>query len=146
MPINPADRLLSDDDLRGMFFNPARIPQRSAPAFMYDEDMDQESIGPLRETLRLYITTVQEQGLQGEKSDYRILAHARSIGCTLITRDKMFKSLHDHLDDIGCSHAGIIFVPFSRTPDDVIAFVTDLMERVEEKDAPDILFYNYWRI
>jgi hypothetical protein len=76
MPVNPADRSISDDDLIALFSDPPVIPHRDVPAFMYDEGMDQRSIEMIRQGLDLYVTTAQAQGLEHEKSDFRVVAHA----------------------------------------------------------------------
>ncbi len=145
MPINPVDRQLSDEALIKLFSDPEQIPERSAPAFMLDENADQRCISPIR-AMNLYITTVVEQGLIGETSDFRVLAHARKIGCALIVRDEGFRHLHEQLLDLGLSYAGIIFFSFNRSPDDVVAFVRSINERAIEKNIPSMLRYLYWKV
>jgi hypothetical protein len=146
MPINRDDRLLTDEMLIELFTAPPLIPVRSAPAFMYDEGVEHASIVPLREKLKLYITTVQDQGLSGETSDLRILAHARRIGCTLVAHDKAYPRHHERLSMLGLSHAGILYAPRSRTPQDVIDWIEASYERAIEIDAPDLLHYELWRV
>ena len=145
MPVNPEDQLLGDDELVELFTDPETIPERSAPAFMTDENVDQRCIEPIR-SLDLFVTTTHEQGLSGEKSDYLVLAHARKIGCALIVRDAAFEKLHNRLLDLGLSHAGILYVSFKRAPQDVVAFVQSVYERAIEKDTPSLLRYLYWKV
>lgn len=145
MPVNPEDRLLSDDELVKLFTDPEIIPDRSALAFMTDENVDQWCIEPIRK-LDLFVTTVYEQRLSGEKSDYLVLAHARKMACSLIARDAAFEQLHNRLLDLGLSHAGIIYVSFKRTPEDVVAFVQSVNDRAIEKDAPSLLRCLYWKV
>jgi hypothetical protein len=146
MPINPDDRQLTDEMLIEMFTDPPLIPVRSAPAFLYDEGVEHTSIVTLREKLKLYVTTVQDQRLTGETSDLRILAHARGIGCTLVAHDKAYPRHHERLSTLGLSHAGILYVPRRRTPQDVIDWIEASYERAIEIDAPDLLYYELWRV
>lgn len=146
MPINPADRLLSDDDLAKLFGEPPQIPERSALAFMYDEGVNQQGIDFLRGELRLYVTSVQEQGLAGEESDLRVLAHARRIGCALVTQDKGFISHHWRLHDMGLNHAGIIFVRISRSTTEVMEWIQATYQRSVELEAPSYLHYLLWQV
>src|SRR3990172_3535365 len=99
MPVNPADRSFTDDDLIALFSDPLTIPQRDVPAFMFDEGMGQRSVMLIRQALELHVTTAQEQGLVHEKSDFRVVAHARRFGYTLVAEDKAYKKLHVRLTE-----------------------------------------------
>jgi predicted nuclease of predicted toxin-antitoxin system len=146
MPVNPADRGLTDEELVRLFTEPQIIPEREVPAFMYDEGMDQRSADMIRRTLDLHVTTVQEQELTEEDSDFRVLAHARKFGYTLIVRDKGFKKLHVRLEELGLNHAGIVWARKYLPPEQVLLFAARWMELAIEKEIHNILYYRYWEI
>ena len=145
MPVNPADRDLSDEDLFELFSTPPQIPILSAPAFLFDEDVDQRSI-PLIEALGLLVSTVADEGLTGERSDFRVLARARSKGKTLVTADKASHALHHRMVDLGLSHAGIIYLNMKRKPEDLAAFVEGVYRQIQEKDMPEMLHHLWWKV
>lgn len=146
MPVNPADRAFSDAELKALFADPPTIPERAVPAFLYDAGMDQRSVALIRQTLDLHVTTVQEQGLEDEKSDFRILAYARRSGYTLVVRDRGFKRLHHRLETLGLTHAGIVWVRHTLPPERVLAFAEQWTGIAIEKDIPNILYHRYWKI
>ena len=87
------------------------------------------------------VTTVEEQGQKGQPSDFRVLAHARKLGCILITRDKHFIHINDIIqNDENASHAGIILVKSKQARNDpfvVIEFVINFAASVDY--SPDAL-------
>jgi hypothetical protein len=141
MPINKADRQFSDDELRILFTDPSAMPERPTPAYLYDEGADQTSL-PLRQA-GIMATTVQEQGSGGELSDYRILAHARRLGCTLIVNDEAYKLLHEQLMQLRLNHAGIIWIRLGIVPERVASFAEFLRDRSEEKEVSNLLYNDY---
>jgi hypothetical protein len=109
--LNPADRLLTDQQIVEIYQDPPLIPVRYAMALMFDEGVNQQAIPLLLDRLdRLIITTVQQEGLTGEVSDFRLLAHARKIACTLVVDDAGYYWIDRRLHALGLSHAGIIVV------------------------------------
>lgn len=146
MPINPADRSMSDEQIAQLLSQPSVMPERSAPAFMYDEGMEYQSISLVQDELPIYLTTVQEQGLAGEESDFVILARARAIGCTLVVHDKAFRLHHLRLQKLSLTHAGILYVPINRTVEDVANWIIAAYERSIELDAPALLHHLFWRV
>src|SRR5688572_24351278 len=107
--LNPQDRSWDDDALTALFTQPSEIPTRFSMALMFDEGVNQKIIPTLLERCeRLNITTVQKEGLTGEKSDYQVLAHARRIACTLVVDDVDYYWADRRLNELGLNHAGII--------------------------------------
>jgi hypothetical protein len=145
MPVNPADRNFSDEDLISLFSTPRIIPILSAPAFLFDEDVDQGSI-PHIEALGLLVSTVMGEGLGGESSDFQVLAHARSLGRTLVTSDKASRSLHRRLLDLNLGHAGIIYLGMKREAADLVAFIEEMYHQSVEKDIPTVLHHMWWKV
>jgi hypothetical protein len=119
---------------------------RDVPAFMYDSGMDQRSVTMIRDALDIYVTTAQEHGLGEEKSDFRILAHARRLGCTLIVRDKGFKHLHTRLESLELSHAGIVWAKKYLPPERMLAFAAQWVSLSIEKEIPNVFYYRYWEV
>jgi hypothetical protein len=143
---NPVDRGLSDEEIIALFSDPAEIPERFSMALMFDEGVNQDAIIPLLNRCpRLNITTTQDQALTGEKSDFRILSHARGIACTLVAEDKIYETHHQRVQNLALSHAGIIYVPETVDPERLIEFVVERYERSIEKDAPNLLHNWFWR-
>lgn len=146
MPVNPEDRRLSDDDLIRLFTDPPTMPEREVPAFMYDEGMNQRSAAMIREKVDLHVTTVQAEGLITGNSDFQVLAYARKLGYTLIVRDKGFKRLHQRLQVLGLTHAGIVWTRKYLAPERVLAFAEYWTQIAIEKEIPNILYHRYWEI
>lgn len=145
--LNPADRLLTDEQLIALYRDPPLIPVRYSMALMFDEGVNQQAIPVLLDRLEhLAITTVQEEGLTGDVSDFHLLAHARKIACTLVVDDAGYYLIDRRLTTLGLDHAGIIVVSsgtdlgFQR----FIAFVEAMYERSIEKDIPDVLHRLLW--
>jgi hypothetical protein len=145
MPVNPADRQFSDDDLRELFTTPAHMPERPIPAYMFDEGADHSS-APLIRELGVFVTTAQDQMLTGEKSDYRILAHARGLGCTLIVNDEAYENFHKRLMLLRLNHAGIIWIKLGVAPDRIVSYTEFVMNRSDEKESSNILYNQYKKI
>jgi hypothetical protein len=146
MPINPADRRLKDEELIALFSEPAHIPERLIPALMYDEGVDQRSIPLIKQTVDIFVTTVHEQGLVAEPSDFRILAAARRQGLTLVVEDQAFREhIPDRLVTLGLSHAGIILVRKYLSPQRLCDFIEMGCQRCVEKDT-NIFTGRLWEV
>jgi len=146
MPVNPADLQISDEELVALFSSPARTPERIIPALMYDEGVDQRSIALIKQRIDLFITTVQEQGLAQETSDFRILAAARRQAWTLVVEDKAFRThIPKRLMSLGLSHAGIILAKNYLPPQRLCDFVEMGYRRCIEKDT-NIFIGRLWEV
>lgn len=146
MPVNPADRELSDEELTELFSDPPHLPERIIPALMYDEGVDQRSIPLIKQRVDMFITTVQEQGLAQEPSDFRILATARQYAWTLVVEDKAFREhIPERLITLGLSHAGIILVKKYLPPQRLCDFVEMSYQRCVEKDT-NIFIGRIWEV
>jgi hypothetical protein len=145
--LNPADKQFSDEELIDLFSEPPDIPERFSMALLFDEGVNQLAIPVLLERCaRLNITTVQREGLAGEKSDYRLLAHARSIACTMIVDDDGYYLIIERLDSLNLNHAGVIFAESSteRGLQRLITFIETNYQQSIHKDMPDLLHYSIW--
>ena len=146
MPVNPADRQLSDEELIALFSEPAHLPERLIPALLYDEGVDQRSIPLIKQRVDIFITTVHEQGLTAEPSDFRILAAARRQALTLVVEDQAFREhIPDRLGRLGLSHAGIILVKKYLPPQRLCDFIEMGYRRCVDKDT-NIFTGRLWEV
>jgi hypothetical protein len=146
MPVNPDDRQISDEELLALFSSPIQLPERIVPALIYDEGVDQRSIGLVKQRIDLFVTTVQKQGLAQETSDFRILAAARQQIWTLVVEDKAFRTyIPERLMGLGLSHAGIILVRKYLPPQRLCDFIEMGYRRCIEKDT-NIFIGRLWEV
>lgn len=146
MPVNPADRAMTDEELVALFSTVKVMPERIPPAFIYDEGVNQLSIVQIRRELNIFITTVQEQGLAGEPSDFRLLAYAKEHGWTFVAEDDAFRDyIRRRLIQLSLTHAGIIQVHKYHAPERLRDFVVTGCERAIEKET-NIFLNQYWQM
>jgi len=145
MPINPPDQALTESELKSLFTDPPVRPERPVPTYMFDEGADQTAL-PLMRALPAFVTSVQAQNLAGLASDFHVLAHARSLGCTLIVNDKAFKKHHDRLISLGLSHSGIIWLKRGLDPEKLVAFAERMREVSENKGVANLLYDQFIRM
>ncbi len=105
MSLNPADRALSDDDLRALFGGDIRLHEQVA--YYLDENMMADVLISALRAAGILVTTVDERGLAGHPSDFVVLADARRLGCVFVTLDRGYELLHERLVALEAAHAGI---------------------------------------
>ncbi len=145
MPINPPDRALTESELKSLFTDPPVRPERPVPAYMFDEGADQTAL-PIMRALPAFVTSVQAQNLAGLASDFQVLAHARSLGCTLIVNDKTFKKHHDRLMSMELGHSGIIWLKRGLAPELLVSFAERMQEVSEQKGVANLLYDQFLRM
>lgn len=111
--MNKEDQNVTDEQVKEWFSKP--LPDEDRIAFFLDEHISMRVYDALSEA-DIPVTTVDLEGLSGEKSDFRVLARATELGMVLVAADRDFREIHNRIVSIdGASHAGIIHVINKRT-------------------------------
>jgi predicted nuclease of predicted toxin-antitoxin system len=133
--MNPADRAITDAELITMFSGD--IPDTTG--YYLDANIDQQVAELLRQsTIRL--TDAYDQQQAAERSDIRVLARARQIGCIMVTKDLDFVEIDSRIGAIDeLSHLGVLLVTSTLKYDPVQCAAA--LRRIAEKYEgwPDLL-------
>lgn len=128
MKLNPADRDLTDDEIRQLFSG-AIVWQKEVSFYLDENMMSTRTLQRLRHA-GVRILTVVSRGLVGQKSDVALLLDARRQGCIFVTYDRGFEILHHRLLGIsGAAHAGILHFGDHMDEDDVATTLDRLADK-----------------
>lgn len=111
MPLsfNAEDRDFSDEDLLEMFGQ--EIQYGKELCFLLDESASRRIVLGLQKNLGIGVTLLEDIGMKGESSDFRVLRAAADRGCILIAANGHFGNIHSRLQSIPDTfHPGILWI------------------------------------